>query len=85
MNPEIIRTKILDLQQALEQRLPGMKNALADIYNSMKQDPELVTILSEEEIATVIRGLKQHANLEIPVSKQTSSKAKKQPVTAADL
>ena len=85
MSAEQIKSKILNLQQALEERLPGMKTALKDIYDHMKKDPEVVTILDESEIAIVIEGLKRHANLEIPVSKQSSTKAKKQPVTAADL
>ncbi|TFZ81675.1 hypothetical protein [Candidatus Macondimonas diazotrophica] len=85
MSVEQIKDKILSLQQALENRLPGMQTVLKDIYDHMKKDPEVVTILEDSEIALVVEGLKRHANLEIPVSKQSSAKAKRQPVTAADL
>lgn len=81
---ESVRNKIYALQSALEERVPNIKTYLADIHKTLAEDPEVVTALSEEEISTVVKGLMQYANLEIPVSK-TARKNKKTPVTAADL
>lgn len=84
MSAESIKAQLADLEQALEQRLPGMKTMLADIYKQMKNEPDVVTVMSEEEIAVVVRGLKVYANAEIPVSK-SASKTKKPKYSPEDL
>lgn len=80
-----LKEKIETLKSALEERLPNIKTILADIHKHMLNEPEVVTAASEEDIEIIVRGLIAHAKIEIPVSKSTTSKKKKSPITAADL
>lgn len=41
---------------------------LRDIHTILRKDPEIVTILSEEEIGTIISGLKEVAKVDITTS-----------------
>lgn len=54
-----VREKILSLQDALTTAHPRMPTLLREIHTSLKSDPAVVTLLSEEEIATVVSGLQQ--------------------------
>lgn len=59
---ELIRSNIASLQQALLDKHPQMPVLLRDIFRQLKDDPATVTILSEEEISTVVRGLENQTN-----------------------
>lgn len=79
--------ELAELEQALLQQLPEFKTILKDIHGKLRQDPELVAIMSEEEIELVVRGLTKHATVEIiaPKAAKAARKSAKTPISAADL
>lgn len=60
-----IKEKTLQLEQALLTSHPSMPSLLKDIWLTLKQNPDQVTLLSEEDIGIVVRGLKQQTKTEI--------------------
>lgn len=81
-----IREKLAALQAQLEEGTPGIATLLRDIHRQLKRDPDVVTILTEEECATLVNGLKQQTKIEI-ASKATKKKASKslKSMTTSDL
>lgn len=74
-----IQMKIAELQEALLSAHPTMPILLREIHTKLKADPAQVTLLSEEDIAIIVSGLKKQTNVELtnaPKSKSTSSKEK---------
>lgn len=62
---EQVKMQIAELANSLEQELPNIPTLLRDIHSKLKADDSTVTLLSEEEIATVVAGLKLHTNTNI--------------------
>ena len=54
-----VRDKILSLQSAMLEKHPRMPTLLQEIHAALKAQPENVTLLPEEEIAILVKGL-QH-------------------------
>lgn len=76
MNLMEIQSTIQELQSALLAAHPEMPTLLRKIHTKLKADPELVTLLSEEEIAQVINGLKVHTNVQLTSTKKPTSEKK---------
>lgn len=74
------QSKISQLQSALLEAHPSMPVLLREIHNQIRKDPELVTIISEEEIGVIVNGLKKQTNTEIAAktTKTTKTTMKKQ-------
>lgn len=62
---EAIRFKLADLDSAIKSDHPRMAGILREIHQAQAKDPELVTILSEEEIGILVSGLEKHKNIHI--------------------
>jgi len=60
-----IREKLLALDEALTSQLPNLGSILRDIHTTLKNDPDTVTLLSEEECSILVRGLKKQTATEI--------------------
>lgn len=60
-----IKEKLAQLENALLEKLPTMPTLLRDIHRSLKADPDVVTLLSEEECAILVQGLKKQTQTEI--------------------
>lgn len=70
-----IQMNIAELEEALISTHPEMPVLLRKIHTKLKNDPEIVTLLSEEEINTVIRGLEVQTNVSLaPASKPKAEK-----------
>lgn len=80
-----------ELEQALDSTDPAFKTKLRDIHRHLGQDPDLVTQMTEAEIALVVKGLVIFANAEIvePAKAKTvkaaTAAAKKKVISADDL
>lgn len=75
--PQELQFKISELQNAILTMHPTLPILLRDINRILKEDPAVVTILSEEDIATVVNGLKIQTKTEITqaaMKKKTSLK-----------
>lgn len=73
-----IKLKAAELQAALDASAPNFSSLLREIHTSIKNDPSQVTLLSAEEITTVVRGLEKQTNTYLAESvtkKKTSTKA----------
>jgi len=81
-----VREKLANLEAALLEGTPNMANLLRDIHRQLKADPDVVTILSEEECSILVRGLKKQTATEIATTaiKKAPKKALKN-LTVADL
>ena len=72
--PLDLQQKLASLESALDSQLPGIASILKDIHQQLKADSAVVTVLSEEECATIVRGLKKQTATEI-----TTTALKKKP------
>lgn len=63
-----LREKCESLKQAILDKHPTMPNLLKEIYLNLRAQPENVTLMSEEEIATIVSGLKIQTATEFAVS-----------------
>jgi len=82
-----VRDKIMELQEALDAAVPGFPHILKDIHDTLRAAPEVVTILAEEEIAVIVKGLEKHAGIEVTPAKakKAASAKSKVPISATDL
>ena len=55
-----LKLKLAELEEALLSAHPNMPSLLATIHGQLKKDPEQVTLLSEDEIGIIVRGLSRH-------------------------
>lgn len=60
--PFELQEKIQSLQVALLDRHPTMPTLLREIHTALRKQPENVTILSEEQIQTIVNGLQSQTN-----------------------
>ena len=82
-----IKEKLAQLEERLESSAPGLATLLRDIHQTLKKDPDVVTLLTEEECSTIVRGLKRQTATEIATSALKSKSGKKamSKMTVSDL
>lgn len=79
MSPEQtyeFKEKVASLESMLLKAHPEMPLLLRTIHTQLSQDPELVTLLSEEDIGIIVRGLSVQMKVEIsttPVKKESAN------------
>lgn len=77
MLPDDIKFKIASLQQSILEVHPRLPIVLKEIHTLLKNDPAIVTLLSEDDIASIVSGLKLQTKTEITqaaMKKKTSLK-----------
>lgn len=80
-----IKEKILSLQSALLSSHPTMPTLLREIHQTLKANPDCVTLLTEEEIGTIVNGLKKQTATEIATTALKSKTKAIKNMTLADL
>lgn len=65
---EQLKEKVADLQSKLLNAHPQMPVLLKEIHNQLRNDPELGTVLAEEDICVIVSGLKKQTQTEIATS-----------------
>lgn len=83
MNP--INMKIAELQEMILSAHPRMPLLLKDIHTILRNDPDNVTILSEEEIGIIVSGLKKQTSTELASTVLKKSSKSLSKTTADDL
>jgi len=74
---------LAELEEKLDKKIPDFANVLQKIWRHLAGDPAIATILKEEEIALIVKGLEQHGNITIVEPKANGRRSSKtQPVTA---
>lgn len=71
----ILKEKVATLQAALTERSPKMPSILREIHTALRDMPENVTLLSEDEIAVIVNGLKMQTQTEFASIVAKSSKS----------
>ena len=81
-----VREKLAQLEAGLQEVVPNIATLLRDIHRNLKADPDLVTILTEEECSILVRGLKKQTNTSIATTaKKKAPKKALSKMTLADL
>ena len=81
-----IQEKLASLAEQLLAVQPNITTLLRDIHRSLKADPDVVTILTEEECATLVKGLqKQTSTIILTAAVKKSSKTVLSKITVDDL
>ena len=80
-----VQEKLAALEAALLAGTPNMPGLLRTIHKQLKADPDVVTILSEDECAVLVRGLKAITKTEIAISALSKSKKALSKMTVDDL
>lgn len=65
MDVYILKEKIAQLTDLILTAHPTLPVLLRQIHTQLRKDPELVTLLEEEEIGFIVNGLKKQTNTEI--------------------
>ena len=68
----------------LEQQLPGYKDLLRVIHTNLKADPDMVHLLSEEQIGVIVAGLMKHTGVVIATAASKGKGAKRASGITAD-
>jgi len=78
VNPNALAVKeqIASLQSALLSAHPTMPVLLREIHKVLKADPEVVTLLNEEEIGVIVNGLSKQTQTTIATSISSAKKGK---------
>lgn len=83
---EQIQEKLLSLQEAIATANPRMPVLLQEIHRAVKNDPACVTVLSEDELAILVLGLKTHTAVSIvTTAPKAAAKRSLSKVTTDDL
>jgi hypothetical protein len=69
-----LKEKVASLEAAILDKHPRMPTLLQEIWKTLKQYPENVTLMNEEEIATVVRGLERQTGVFLAESVTAGSK-----------
>jgi hypothetical protein len=74
-----LKNKIAELSNAILSRHPTMPTLLREIHTTLRKQPENVTLLSDEDIAIIVRGLENQTNTYLASSvtgaKKTTAKS----------
>lgn len=76
-NADAIHQRISDLQAELDKASPNMANHLLQIHKDLGASPELLHVLSEDEIATIAKGLQVQSQVQIVTTKAKPAKKEK--------
>jgi len=63
--PTDLQMRIASLESAILQTHPTLPVLLREIHKQLRDDPAIVTLLSADEIRTIVSGLKQQTKTEI--------------------
>jgi len=71
-----LKERVSSLSDAILSKHPQMKNLLQEIWKTLRTYPENITLLSEQEIQTIVSGLKVQTQTEFAaqVTKPSASK-----------
>lgn len=72
-----LQEKVADLSSALLAKHPRMPTLLREIYQNLRAQPENVTLLSEEDISIIVRGLQVQTQTEFASAVTKSPSATK--------
>lgn len=63
-----LKEKVAEMEQMLLAQHPRMPTLLAEIHGALQKQPENVTLMTEEEIAVIVNGLKIQTGVQFATS-----------------
>lgn len=63
-----LKEKVHSLQELILTAHPTLPSLLRQIHTQLRQDPDIVTLLTDEETGMIVSGLKKQTNTEIAVT-----------------
>lgn len=60
-----VKSNLLEMQEVLDNNTAGLPSLLRTIHGQLKSDPEIVTLLSDDECNILVEGLKSHTSTEL--------------------
>jgi hypothetical protein len=78
--PSALIAKIDSIESVMLTAHPRLPGLLREIHSVLKNDPAIVTLLTEEQIGKIVTGLAAHTNVELAnstVKKSTTKPLKK--------
>jgi len=82
---EQVSAKIIELQERLLAKHPTMPVLLREIHKELLANPDVVTLLSNEERSVIISGLENYTRTDLIVATKGSSKKAISKMTLVDL
>lgn len=70
---EQVMNRIFELQVALQQALPAYESLLHQIHVGLAKDPDVIHLLTEEQIGTICAGLSKKKNVVIATATKSKS------------
>lgn len=80
-----VTEKILSLKNQLEIQHPQMQFLLREIWKTLKDNPDQVTLLEEEEIQTIVAGLEKQTQITLLTKAITTKTKSLKSITLDDL
>lgn len=80
-----LKEKVEDLRDAILSKHPRMPTLLREIHTTLRAQPENVTLMSDEEIAVLVSGLKIQTQTEFSASMVKESKGAGSKTVAAKI
>lgn len=80
-----VTEKILSLKNQLEIQHPQMQVLLREIWKTLKDNPDQVTLLEEEEIQTIVAGLEKQTQITLLTKAITTKTKSLKSITLDDL
>lgn len=78
------RKELAEIEMRLNDESPNFGVILRDLHRAIADDPNIVTVLTPEEIGIITKGLATTANVTISVAKKTSTRRTQQ-ITVDDI
>ena len=79
---EQIQANILSLQAELQKTVPNIPTILSTIHKQLLANPDCVTLLKEEEIATIVSGLDKQGGMLLTQSMVKKAASSPKSITA---
>ena len=73
-----VQEKLLGLEEALLKGTPNMATLLGDIHRQLKNDPDVVSVLTDEECNILAEGLKKQTSTELATKVRAKAPKKAQ-------
>jgi hypothetical protein len=73
---DVLISRISELQEKLQAVAPGYEHLLHTIHTMLHKDPDMVHMLSEEQIGVIVSGLSRRKNIVIAEPEKAGKRTK---------
>ena len=73
--------KLYELEEAMDKKLPNRTIMLKEVHDTLKADPAVITLLTDEAIGLIVRGVTEHTGATIIANPKKVTNKRSQPLT----